>query len=194
LADGTSIESSKKTARPNQQRGGYSAELELFLTTTAALMGERSNFDGQVAAIERGGSGGNSGTKGVGVIRIEMFESWESLDKLHKTFDRSRRCLMSWRMLSQYERDLAEARYLYCQKKLPPGLHGQLGDLSLVAYVVAERLGLSARLVRDIASERSRQWENVCAIAVEELHASWCEARAAVNEECEDESVKGGAQ
>lgn len=172
-----------KCIQINRQPGGYSAELEQWLRNNASLMGEHSNFGGLISSIERGGSGGNRGTKGVGIVRIEPFEAWEELAHLHAAFGRSRRCERAWRMLTTYERWLLCARYLYTRERLPAGVHGQLGDLSVVAYVVADRLGLTHRLALDASKNRTRQWENISAIVLEEAHRSWFAARAEVDRE-----------
>lgn len=189
---GTKAETEPKHRGPlNRQRGGYSGELESWLTSNSALMGERSNFGGLKAAIERGGSGGCKGTKGVGRDRIEPFENWTGkfFERVHEALDRSDRCWMAWRGLTDYGRNLLSARYLYGRLKLPPGLHGQLGDLSAVAYVVADRLGLGGRLVNDIANGHCRQWESICAIALEEAHRDWYAERATAETECAAEAV-----
>lgn len=181
----------KKRSQINKQAGGYSAELENFLQSRASLLGERSNFEGLTAAIERGGSGGNRGTKGVGIVRVEPFEQWESLPGLHKAFDRDSRCERAWRMLTTYERWLLCARYLYTRDRLPAGVHGQLGDLSVVAYVVADRLGLAHRLALDASKTRTKRWESVAEIALEDAHRAWYECRADADREVESESEGG---
>jgi hypothetical protein len=183
-----------KRQRLNRQRGGYSAELANWLQNNASLMGERSNFGGLVASIERGGSGGCRGTKGVGVVRIEPFESWAKLKELHGAFDRAAKCEQAWRALTTYERWLLCARYLFSRDKLPAGMLGQLGDLSVVAYVVADRLGIASRLALDASKQRTRQWESVCAIALDEAHRSWQLARADVDREEAAESMAEPAQ
>lgn len=128
-------------------RGGYNYEIDWWLTQSSSLMGERSNFGGLVAAIERGGTGGCSGTKGCGMIRVEPFETRGQLHasadghgSIHGDFDRVRACEYTWRHIGNYSRWVLAARYCYDRNKLPIGLYGQLGDLSAVAYVVAMRL------------------------------------------------------
>lgn len=209
------MEQTTSTPKPraplNQQRGGYSAELENWLRSNAAMMGERSNLPGLVAAIERGVDSGNKGTKGVGVVRIEPFTQCAcvpqlpgepritgvrrscptcSFNDVRDRFDRSDRCWMAWRGMTDYERDLAAARYIASSKKLPAGMTGQLGDLAAVAYVVAERLGLLGRLLQDCARQKWRHWEDVCAMAVESMHASWREERAQADRDADAEGVE----
>jgi len=207
MPDTASTEIAQRRHATNRQRGGYSYELDSWLTTNAVLMDERSNFAGLKAAIERGGSGGNSGTKGVGMTRVEPFTQCScathlpgeervsgvryscpvcSFDSVSDKFMRSDRCWMAWRGLTDYERNLASARYLYGRLRLPPGVIGQLGDLAAVAYVVADRLGVLGRLVNDIAAGKSKRWEETCVIACEEMHRSWTEERASADSEAEE--------
>jgi hypothetical protein len=163
--------------------GGYSKELENFLQTRASLLGEHSNYGGLVASIQRGGSGGNRGTKGVGIVRVEPFEDWEHLGALHKAFGRDTKCERAWRALTSYERWLLCARYLGIREQLPVGMLGQLGDLAVVAYVVADRLGLRVAMDRDARKNRTSRWGYICSIALQEAHRAWFDARAEVDSE-----------
>lgn len=189
----SSVSSEKKHNHVNRQPGGYSAELESFLQSRASLMGERSNFEGLAAAIERGGSGGNRGTKGVGIVRVEPFENWDRWGDVFKRFDRDAKCELAWRSLTTYERWLLCARYCYTRERLPAGVHGQLGDLSVVAYVVADRLGLAHTLALDASKNRTRRWEAIAEIALEDAHRSWCESRADVDRDSTDSQEEMGA-
>jgi hypothetical protein len=199
----TASTESKLKHATNRQRGGYAFELENWLQNNASLMGERSNLPGLIAAIERGVNAGNSGTKGVGMVRIEPFTQCScathlpgesrvtglryscptcSFGAVADKFDRSDRCWAAWRGLTDYERDLLAARYVFTSRKLPAGIQGQLGDLAAVAYVVADRLGLLERIIQDSIRQRWRQWESVCAMALEEAHRGWRESRADADE------------
>lgn len=173
------------------QRGGYNREVEWYLTEVSRLMGERSNFGGLVAVIERGGTGGNSGTKGCGMIRIEPFENSGELSRIHGEFKRMRRCELAWLALSLEARWLLSARYCYSREKLPPGLHGQLGDLSGVAFVVAaisdnnpgpkHRCQID-RLVSGAPKKGALKWaEDSAAKALDTAHSLWGVCRAHVD-------------
>jgi hypothetical protein len=170
------------------QRGGYSAELETWLTTHESLLGERSAFSGLVASIERGATSGNSGTKGCGITRVEPFENWKKLRDVHNVIGRAGKCEMAFRMLTTYERWLLCARYLFVKTALPAGMHGTLGDLSAVAFVVADRLGLQAVIWQDASNQRTRRWESVAVMALKEAHQQWQMARAEVDRELAAES------
>jgi hypothetical protein len=175
--------------------GGYSGELERWLRTNAVMMGERSNFGGLKAAIERGGSGGNSGTKGVGVTRLEPFTQCRcdpddpsdkgcpvcSFKLVTKRFDDSDKCWRAWRMLTDYERALLAARYLCQLNQMPPGLIGQLGDIAAVGLVVAHKLTIAGRFIQDLAKGRVRLWEPVINASLSEAHRSWFAARAEID-------------
>jgi hypothetical protein len=175
----------------NRQRGGYNREVEWYLTELSRIMGERSNFGGLVASIERGGSGGNSGTKGVGMVRIEPFENAGNLHatldddrSVHGTFARAYACEQTWRRLGIHRQWRLAARYCLTREKLPPGLHGQLGDLSAVAFVVAYQAGPEQvqRLWVGAAKKGALRWaEDAAAKALEIDHAVWDEERAGVN-------------
>lgn len=163
------------------QRGGYNREVEWYLTETARLTGERSNFGGLVAVIERGGTGGNSGTKGCGMTRIEPFEFGPELVLVHKDFRRLRQCDGAWARLSAHHQAILHARYCYSRERLPPGLHGQLGDLSEVAVVLLRRRGESelARLLKGAAKKGALAWaEKLAAKELEQAHDMWALMRA----------------
>ncbi len=178
----TSIE--KSTNEHWGHRGGYSAEVESWLTEYAASMGDRSTHAALVAAIERGANGGNSGTKGCGILRREPFENWRgSLRSLHGAMDKAKRCEMALRMLTTYERWQLCARYMCRIANLPIGMNEQLGELSAVAIVVADRLGLSHRLAADATKKRFRQWTDVAAMALQDTHDQYYLARAEVDRE-----------
>lgn len=182
-------------SREATRTGGYSGELERWLRTNAVMMGERSNFAGLVAAIERGGSGGNKGTKGVGVNRIEPFTQCRcdpddpksngcqvcSFDLVLKRFDDSDKCWRAWRMLTNHERALLASRYLCHLHQLPPGLLGQLGDIAAAGFVVAHKLGIAGRFLHDLAKGRVRLWEPVINTSLAEAHRSWFESRAEID-------------
>lgn len=177
----------KKAAPRIPTLGGYNAELEQWLQNNAEFMGERSNFGGLVAAIEKGGNQGNSGTKGVGCVRIEPFEEWKKLKDLHHAMERAARTQLAFQELTTYERWLLCARYVPENRKVKqqfPGLHGQLGDLIVVAFVFAEHAGLLARLFLDAGRQRSVRWiEAATGVALEEAHGAFAEARARVDAE-----------
>jgi hypothetical protein len=172
------------------QRGGYNREVEWYLTEVSRLMGERSNFGGLVAVIERGGTGGNSGTKGCGIIRVEPFEASGDLSVIHRDFKRARRCEIAWSKLSLEARWVLAARYCYRREKLPHGLHGQLGDLSGVAFVVAALSDANPgprhkcqidRLVTGAPKKGSLAWAEVSAEkALKNAHSLWKVCRAHV--------------
>jgi len=183
------------------QRGGYNREVEWWLTELARLMGQRSNFGGLVAVIERGGTGGNSGTKGCGMIRIEPFENAGILHStrygersVHGDFSRMRLCERAWSDLSIYARWLLTARYCYSREKLPPGIHGQLGDLSAVAFVVAQfsdyarlpgsvRKPMVDRILEGASKKDALVWaEKSAARELGQAHGLWdvCRAHADV--------------
>lgn len=178
------------TGKSTTQRGGYNREVEWYLTEVARLMGERSNFGGLVAVIERGGTGGCKGTKGCGIVRIEPFENGPELVLLHRDFGRARRCEATWEALSTYHRWLLAARYCYSREKLPPGLHGQLGDLSVVAMVAAASVDEAhrhedghkcqvARLLDGAPKKGGNKWaENLAARELEHAHTMWGLLRA----------------
>lgn len=173
--------------RPTQ-RGGYSAELENFLTTSSTLLGERSNFGGLVASIERGGSGGCSGTKGVGMLRIEPFENWDGrfFEKVHQSFGRYSLCNVTWKRLGLRHQWRLSARYCYSREKLPHGLHGQLGDLSVVAFVIALESDDPAASVEKLfrgAAKRGglKSVEQTAARQLEISHRVWTVERAHVD-------------
>lgn len=165
------------------QAGGYDAELEQWLTQESSLLGERSAFGGLIASIERG-TGGCKGSKGCGMTRHEPFETWTYWGDVFKAVDRTTACRQAFFRLELQERWLLCARYLANKGKLPPGLIGGLGDLAAVAVVLADCLGLSARLWSDTADEKRKaklsRWESMAAIALEEAHRSWKTARAQV--------------
>lgn len=163
------------------QRGGYNREVEWYLTETARLTGERSNFGGLVAVIERGGSGGCSGTKGCGMTRIEPFEFGPELVLVHKDFTRLRLCDAAWNRLGMAHQAILHARYCYSRERLPPGLHGQLGDLSEVAIVLVRRKGEDelARLLKGAAKKGGLTWaEKLAARELEVAHGVWVIMRA----------------
>jgi len=185
------------------QRGGYNAELENWLTNSASMMGERSNFAGLVASIERGGSGGCRGTKGVGMVRYDPFEHWGSIIALNRAFDRAERCDIAWRQLIHYDQWLLAARYCYSREKLPHGMHGQLGDLSAVAFVCAHVFDdawldehkyddpedvqrLPSQVVKLIAGAGRRgglKWaEDQAATELQLAHSHWIERRSEVDQ------------
>ena len=174
----------------NSKRDQYNHEIEWYLTEVCSIMGEKSNFCGLVAVIERGGNGGCSGTKGCGITRVEPFENCGALHvtsengrSIHADFERIRECDETWRRIGQFSRWVLAARYCYSRDKLPPGLHGQLGDLSAVAYVVATRLdgaaanGLTTHVDKllDGADKRGalRGIEAKAAQALKVAHADW---------------------
>ncbi len=165
------------------QRGGFNAELETWLTQHESLLGERSTFGGLVASIERGVTSGNSGTKGCGISRIEPFEGWISLRNVHAQIGRAGKCELAFRMLTRVERWLLCSRYLYVKTALPPGMYGALGDLSVVAMVVADQLDLLPELFQDAAKQRFRDWEPMAARMLEKAHRSYTEAKAEVERE-----------
>lgn len=176
------------------QRGGYRHEVEWYLTEVARLMGERSNFGGLVAVIERGGSGGCKGTKGCGIVRVEPFETGPDLVLVHRDFRRARACEATWLAIGQRSRWILAARYCYSREKLPPGLHGQLGDLSAVAFVVAKfaddardkdarRKSQVERLLDGAGKKDALGWaEKTAEKALQEAHGLWgaCRAHAEV--------------
>jgi hypothetical protein len=170
----------------NRQRGGYNREVEWYLTELSRIMGERSNFGGLVASIERGGSGGCSGTKGVGMVRVEPFENWdgEFFAKVHQAFGRANACEQTWRRCGLHVQWILAARYCLTREKLPPGLHGQLGDLSAVAFVVAYQAGPEQvqRLFAGADKKGGLRWaEDAAAKQLEIGHAVWEEERAGVD-------------
>lgn len=171
--------------------GGYSQELESWLRDRASLMGERSNFAGIVAAIEKGATGGNSGTKGCGIVRIEPFESWESLHVLHDTFERAGRCELAFRELTTFERWLACARYLYRRETVPAPMHLKLGHLSCVALVVAGKLGLHEQLLVDGWDGKADGWLRVAEVACEAMHQAWSASCAEVRAQLDVSLVEG---
>jgi hypothetical protein len=182
------------------QRGGYNREVEWYRTETARLMGERSNFAGLVAAIERGGSGGCSGTKGCGMIRIEPFENTggQFFEKPHREMQRMRRCDHAWRDLGTRGQLILDGRYIFPLGILPPGIHGQLGDLSGVVWVLAilmdnepeskragqksqmERLVVGAeKIANGKAKKDSLEWAvKLAEVELRNAHALWVECRA----------------
>lgn len=182
--------------RPTQ-RGGYSAELESFLTTSSSLLGERSNFSGLVASIERGGSGGCSGTKGVGMTRFEPFENWkgEFFKSVHQAFSRLELCEAAWRRMGLRNQWILAARYCYSREKLPHGMHGQLGDLSAVVLVLAmlsdDPDGQMAKIFTNadkwvtgrggVKTGKLKPFETSAGIALELAHAIWRTERAHVD-------------
>jgi hypothetical protein len=90
---------------------------------------------------------------------------------------------MAFRTVTLYERWLFCGRYLYTITSLPAGMHGKLGDLSVVALIVADRLGLRERFERDIAESNCSDWEDIAAKSLEQAHLSWYAARAEVDAE-----------
>lgn len=171
------------------QRGGYNREVEWYLTEVSRLHGERSNFAGLVAAIERGGSGGCSGTKGCGIVRIEPFENrgGEFFKDVHKDFARANSCEATWLRLGVETRWILAARYCYTREKLPPGLHGQLGDLSAVAVVMAALRDATGeheasqfdRLMVASQKKGGNQWaEKMAETGLKQAHEMWATLRA----------------
>jgi hypothetical protein len=175
----------------NRQRGGYNREVEWYLTELSRIMGERSNFGGLVASIERGGSGGNSGTKGVGMVRIEPFENAGNLHattsddrSIHGDFARANACEQTWRRLGIHYQWIGSGRYCLKREKLPPGLYGQLGDLSGVAFVLAYESGPDQveRLIVGASKKSGLRWaEDGAAKELERMHSVWTEERAGVD-------------
>jgi len=169
------------------QRGGYNREVEWYLTEVSRLHGERSNFAGLVAAIERGGSGGCSGTKGCGIVRIEPFENAGELVDIHRNFRRANACQTTWLRLSLETRWVLAARYCYTREKLPPGLHGQLGDLSAVAVVMAALRDATGeheasqfdRLMAASQKKSGNQWaEKMAETGLKQAHEMWAVTRS----------------
>jgi hypothetical protein len=70
------------------------------------------------------------------------------------------------------------------RENLPPGLHGQLGDLSAVAFVVAYQAGVDQvqRLMVGANKKGGLRWaEDAAAKALEIDHAIWEEERVGVD-------------
>lgn len=173
----------------------YDRELEWFLQESPSVMGERSAFDGLVAAIERGANSGNKGTKGCG--RVIHFP-YGDLDLGYGVagaglIRRCRVCRITWGLLDTWPRNVAVARYLFEAGKLPQGMHGALGDVAGVAIVVAQHFGTLDRLADDARHQRWSFWsdpkaDGARAIAGELVaaHRAWFAAkvRVAKGDEC----------
>jgi hypothetical protein len=201
----SSDQDQKPRERRITQRGGYNREIDWYLTERARMMGERSTFGGVVASIEKGGSGGCKGTKGVGVLRVEPFTNCKcdpdakdggcglcGCTALHRAFGRATACEMTWRRLGLVHQWRLAGRYAFSREKLPPGLYGQLGDLSGVAFVCAFEADEAAagdaahvsqvtRLIAGAAKKSALKWaENQAAKALVISHSVWDLERAEV--------------
>ena len=103
--------------------------------------------------------------------------------------ERERRCAAAWAKVGHVHRQVLLARYCLIVGKLPPGLHGGLGDLAGVGLLCAHRRDETAKLLQTVqralqtkgANEKAavfRPWASRAQKANVEAHAVWVLARA----------------
>ena len=158
--------------------GGFNRGFANWIRSNASLFGERSNFDGVVGAIAKGGNQGNRGTKGVGKVRIEPFEDWADLSKLHEVFAGTVRYATAFRALTTWERWVLCARYLCRKESFPLGLDSALGDLGAVAAMAAYQLGVLEKFTRSAGKAEFERWQGIAEIVSEQAHEKLEEALA----------------
>lgn len=162
----------------------FDPDLAWYLQSSDAALGERSTMASLLTMIEFGiptGGGDpddryNDAHLGWGKVLVGAVE-------------RARMCDAAWKLVVKVDRDVLSARYLLVQGKLPPGIHGGLGELGGIAMLLALRDGKLERLMAlsETAKKTSGQqekiklwkpWRTRAERANLQAHASWLLARA----------------
>lgn len=154
-------------------------DLRWLLVESPALMGERSTFEGVVAAIERGGDSGNRGTKGVG--RIVRLPDWAEREQ-DADVDRERELTAAWKLMERSYQEEAVARYLCASsREIPEDMRVGLGQMAGVGWLLSRRAQDTRRELKE--ATRSKAWGKLLEaseLATHEMHGAWLDCRALV--------------